>query len=288
MSRGRVAAVIPTIGRPELRRAVESVIAQTHETRAIVVNDRPDSRSDVYSILEGLDYEYCETEGGVRGSAARNMGVKAAEEPFVAFLDDDDSWAPTKIERQLAAVRANGGHDIVASCLSSFDADDGRSRVVPEVPFAHQMSMSDYLFDRSTVRLRRHFMQTSSLLGSREVFERTPWDETLRKHQDWDLLIRLAARKTEIVVVRQPLVSVQQGSAGSVSSRSDWKHSLDWFERVRDNAGHASRGDFLASVVMRSALRSRDWKGAGSVLAQLTRERPHIAALIVGFSGVRR
>jgi glycosyltransferase involved in cell wall biosynthesis len=282
----RVAAVIPTIGRPELRSAVESVLAQTVPTRPIVVNDRPAFRTMVESTLDGLEYDYLETRGGVRAAVARNLGVEHSQEEYIGFLDDDDAWGPAKVELQLAALSATDGPS-VASCLTLFRSSGGRSRTIPEVPFSPDMSMPSYLLDRSTVQLRRHFMQTSSLLGHRELFIAVPWNEGLRKHQDWDLLIRIADYGATITVVTDPLVLVRQGSAESVSSSADWKHSLAWFDTVRNRTDSASRGDFLASIVLRSALRARDWRGAWSIALRIARERPHAPAVLVGLSGIR-
>ncbi|WP_284327825.1 glycosyltransferase family 2 protein [Demequina litorisediminis] len=149
----RVTAVIPTTGRPELRRAVESVRAQTVPCRTVVVNDRPELSGQIEVMLNGLTYELVETEGATGGAAARQRGVEAAHTDAVAFLDDDDAWHARKAERQLAALDAHG--DAVITCLTEFREAGGGVRVLPERPYDGTTPVVDYLWERSTLRLRR-------------------------------------------------------------------------------------------------------------------------------------
>ena len=47
------------------------------------------------------------------GAAARNTGIRYSKGQFIAFLDDDDSWLPTKIERQLEFLSLHTEFDAV-------------------------------------------------------------------------------------------------------------------------------------------------------------------------------
>ena len=115
-SKPLVSVVVPTYDRPErLRRAVESVREQTYgNVELIVVDDC--SSTPAEQVLSNFDIEglgvrhirHAENRGA---NAARNNGIRAAGGEFVAFLDDDDEWAPTKIERQVRAFE-NGDPDV--------------------------------------------------------------------------------------------------------------------------------------------------------------------------------
>lgn len=101
-----VSVIIPTYNRAaDCRRAIESVLAQSHrEVEVIVIDDG--SEDATREAIEELDsrvvYLRQENAGVV---AARNLGLAAAQGEFIALLDSDDLFLPWKLEAQLAALR---------------------------------------------------------------------------------------------------------------------------------------------------------------------------------------
>jgi glycosyltransferase involved in cell wall biosynthesis len=96
-----------------LAESVDSVLAQTHRHWELLLVD--DGSTDASTALaralaagHGPRIRYLEHEGHAnRGmSASRNVGIASARASYLAFLDADDVWAPTKLERQLARLRA--------------------------------------------------------------------------------------------------------------------------------------------------------------------------------------
>lgn len=107
-----------------------SVRAQTHRNLEIIMVD-DGSADETVAIAEA---QACadprlriisQANGGV--AAARNAGILAAKGEFVAPVDADDIWAPTKIERQLALMTANADATL---CYTWFACIDYRARVV--------------------------------------------------------------------------------------------------------------------------------------------------------------
>jgi glycosyltransferase involved in cell wall biosynthesis len=98
-----ISVIIPTYNRmPYLKEAVESAIQQTYSNlEIIVVDDGSTDSTSVYleEIFEKRLSVIAVTNGGV--SKARNLGINAARGEYVAFLDSDDVWNPTKIEKQV-------------------------------------------------------------------------------------------------------------------------------------------------------------------------------------------
>jgi glycosyltransferase involved in cell wall biosynthesis len=279
----RTTAVIPTTGRPELRRAVESVVRQTRRTDIVVVLDRPDRFEQTVDLLKGLPVELITTAGRAGGGAARNMGVNAAQTEFVAFLDDDDEWLPEKTALQEDAHDSSAKPTVVLSLAHLIGRE---TKVVPEHPYSSG-SVADYLLDRSTVRLRRNFMQSSTVHVTSDLAKRLPWDESLPKHQDWDFLIRLQAGGAEFKTIAEPLVRVFQATDGSISKTSNWQASRAWADALGAGLSKRSKGDFLASIVLRGAISQKEWGSAARQLAGAVSSGCHPAALIVGLSAVR-
>jgi glycosyltransferase involved in cell wall biosynthesis len=139
--------------------------------------------------------------GGVGPAAARNLGCAAASGDYVAFCDDDDRWQPTKLRRQVEALE----HDpeaVMAVTGSTVVRSRGR-RV--------RLLGRDTLTRSDLVASRWAAAHTSSFLLRRSVVPHGgPFDASLPHGygEDWDLLLRLAARGT-VRVVDEPLVLVR-------------------------------------------------------------------------------
>jgi hypothetical protein len=106
----RISVVIPTYNRAGIVcRAIESALGQAFAPSEIIVVDdgsKDDTRSRVEAYGRRLRYVYQDNAGA---AAARNRGASEAREAWVAFLDSDDVWAPSYLERMAAAILATAG-----------------------------------------------------------------------------------------------------------------------------------------------------------------------------------
>lgn len=133
-----VSVVIPTYNRETvLPRALDSVLAQTYgDFEVIVVDDGSrDGTAGVMAEYVRRDgrVRYCRQSQNAGVSAARNRGIREAKGEFVAFLDSDDEWAPTKLERQIERFReANSEVGLVYCGVETVYGDGGGWTFVPE------------------------------------------------------------------------------------------------------------------------------------------------------------
>jgi glycosyltransferase involved in cell wall biosynthesis len=123
-----VTVVIPTHNRAHVMQAtLRSVLRQRDvDVRVVVVDDgSSDETPEVLGAIrdERVRWHRNERAGGV--SNARNIGLGMVATPWVAFSDDDDLWAPDKLARQLASLRAEPGAGW--SCVGSVVVDPGGS-----------------------------------------------------------------------------------------------------------------------------------------------------------------
>ena len=286
-----VSVVIPTVGRPELVRAVRSARLQDHKNiEIIVVVDAAQESVDLANDVHDLADKVIWTGGGRRGAAARNLGVRAAGGDWIAFLDDDDEWLPGKISAQLEHVVGAGQLAVVSCRQVQFDPKDGStSGPIPVMIKNPGEDVAEYLFLNRAPSAGRASMYTSSLMCSREVAEQVSWDETLRRHQDWDWLIR-ASDLPGVTVTQVPevLVRIQTGSVGSISATQDWEASLAWALRVLRPRSAQVYVDFLAAQTLRYAIGARSLRGVGTVVRAIFdgRTLPGVGPLIIGLAGV--
>jgi glycosyltransferase involved in cell wall biosynthesis len=251
-------------------RAVNSVLGQTvSDIEIIVVVDGPDP--ETVAALEAIASPRLRVlalpiQGG--GARARNKGVQAATGEWIAFLDDDDEWVPEKLERQLSAARGSvAQHPIVASQVVA--RIGGGDFIWPRTPPSEPLS--EYLLARNTWRQGEGLLQTSTLLTTRELMLEVPFEDGLRKHQDWDWLLRAAlAPGVRIEFVPQPLATWNlEPSSASVSRTHDWEGSLSWIRERRWLVTRRAYAGFLATQVASQAARQRQWRAFLPLTAEM-------------------
>ena len=109
-----VSVVIPTHNHAGyIRQAIDSALAQTSAPLEVIVVDdgSTDETPRILADYGGRIRAIRQSNAGV--SVARNTGIAAAAGDLIALLDSDDSWAPTKLERQIARLSADPGVGLV-------------------------------------------------------------------------------------------------------------------------------------------------------------------------------
>lgn len=229
------------------------------------------------------------TGGAKGGGAARAEAVEAANGKYVAFLDDDDEWMPAKIAAQVAKADAAGSHRVVvATSLEMWSSEMETTALCPRDPYVAG-PVEDYLFRRRLPSLERASLYTSTLLSSLALAREVNWATDLRRHQDWDWILRLQRAGADIQHIHEPLVRIQLGSAGSISASPNWAASLDWVRNVGIGAwDRRTVADFIAAQPLRYALQARSIAGVMRCLGLLARNRrlPSLGPAVFAMSGV--
>ena len=120
-------SVVMTVYNAEkyLRDAIDSVLRQTESRfELIIVNDcSTDSSEEIIKSYSDDRIRYFKNEKNLKVSKTRNFGVEQARTNLVAFLDSDDVWLETKLEKQLAFIKETGARICYSAC--GFIDDDG-------------------------------------------------------------------------------------------------------------------------------------------------------------------
>jgi len=179
-----VSIVIPTLrSRKELlERAIKSVMNQTYQHIEIIP-----------------------IEGGRNASDARNIGIKRARGKYIAFLDDDDEWLPTKIEQQLKEFEED-------TKLVICWIDDRRFGERYIVRYKNKLSVRDVL-------RKFNLASTSAYMFRADFLKKELFDVAFVSAQEYELAIR-AILSAPVKCVQSILV-IQNKSSNQITR--NWK-----------------------------------------------------------------
>ncbi len=223
-----VTVVIPTRDRLRLlQRTVATVLAQEGaEVRVVVVDDGSQDGTRG-AILAAHGHRVCvvRNERSTGVAAARNRGLEHVETGWVAFLDDDDMWAPDKLASQLGAADAQPEAEWVCAGAVTVNQD---LRVLaamhppPSGPVPTLLARNQIPGGASGTLVRTELVRR---VGG--------FDTSLNNIADWELWIRLAL-ESPVASVDRPLTAYLRHS-GTLSG--DPTGVRREFEAIRERYG---------------------------------------------------
>lgn len=182
-----ISIIIPTYNRGHLiLETLESVFAQTYQDFEVIVVDdgSTDNTEQILSkYMERIRFFRQENSGP---SVARNLGIFNAKGAHIAFLDSDDLWYPSKLEKQVAIFESNPKIGLVY-------CDCSRGPTIQDLPvgwFTDMKPPSGNIFDRL---VNDNLIWTPTVLVRKDIFIHCGvFDTTLRGAEDYDLWLRIA------------------------------------------------------------------------------------------------
>lgn len=218
LQRPLISVVIPTIPSRKhlLERALKSVNNQTYKNIEILIIDDADS-----------------------ATKARNRGIDKSKGQFIAFLDDDDEWMPTKLEKQMNYMLRH--KDIPLVTCYTRDKRFGHDRInKPKFAASQKDIIKAFNYSSTSTYLTRK----SSLYG---LFT---FDILLPSAQEYDLAIRLAEHDN-LLCVPEVLV-IQHATEGQISE--NWKRKIQGmiaiYQKYHKRYGFAEYIKFVGMLIL--------------------------------------
>lgn len=258
-----VSAVICTLNRPSLvLRAVNSISAQTYrDIEIVVVIDGPDAATkESLATVDDPRLRVIEIATNVGISNARNIGIHEARGEWIAMLDDDDEWLPTKLEQQMLLAATLKRDDALVLTLY-YDRHGARELIQPRRFPRPGQPISEYLFcEYPLLGSRETFLQTSTWLARRSFMIDHPFTPDMRFNEDPDWLLH-AIRDTneQLVFVRAPLAIFHTDESRvrlSVNKSSGWKTTRQWILDGKGLFTPRARSYILVTICLRSCVES--------------------------------
>lgn len=235
-----VSVIITTYDRPEyLRSAIESVRAQQYDPIELIVID-DHSPEPASTVVDSMDLRnvhsvrvrrHDENRGA---NAARNTGIRVARGEYVAFLDDDDRWAPEKLDRQIAMFRHDGVGVVYTGIEKIVDGERVVNRREPiDGDMTKALLCQNVVGTLSTVCVRA------------DVAKAVPLDERFPSWADLEWYIRLS-RETTFGRIPDPLVTYEFSAHNRLSEdvskeRRSYELFLEEFEPLAAEYGRLFR-----------------------------------------------
>jgi glycosyltransferase involved in cell wall biosynthesis len=243
-----VSVVIPVYNRPvPVRRAIESVLAQTFQDFEIIVVDdgSTDAVPAAVAAITDNRITLITHDRNRGGSAARNTGIRVSSAPFVAFLDSDDEWLPTKLERQLDVFARSGERlGLVYTGCERIFSDGSVETHIPRRydDLAVALMTVNVVGETSVGMLRRSALDATG-----------GFDESLPSSQDMDLWLRVCEQFLADFVP-EPLARIAKGSdRGRISA------NVDGMTKGRELFCRKHREKLVRNGVLHRYLRQSGW-----------------------------
>src|SRR4028118_583671 len=208
----QVSVIIPVYnGVRYIVQAVESALGQTFTNlEIIVVDDGSTDRTQqvLHPYFDRIRYIYQENQGV---AAARNLGCQLAQGEFLAFLDADDYFLPSKLEKQLACFEANPTLDMVQTGWVIVDETGREISAVKPWQQASKLDLESFVLYKcvrpSAIILRRKWWDK---LGG--------FDSQFLLAEDLDFALRLALKGCKAVWLEEILTCYRQHNSNIMSS----------------------------------------------------------------------
>jgi glycosyltransferase involved in cell wall biosynthesis len=238
-----VSVIIPTRNRKcLLDEAVRSVIGQTvADWELIVVNDASTDGTDSAVadwIRRDARISMINNTVASGGSAARNAGIGRAAGEFIAFLDDDDRWMPSKLEKQLDVLLRDPFSVAVSCWFTARYPFWARIMRTADNPTLDQILSANTLGGASVCLARKSAVDR--IKG---------FSEDLASAQDWDFWVRLR-QQGSIPAVRESLVdySVHRQIRISSDVRKKYAGFRRFFCKYRSLMSNRARCDMMSMI----------------------------------------
>jgi glycosyltransferase involved in cell wall biosynthesis len=224
------------------------------EVIVVIDGEQGSESADAVASLNDQRIRCVALQERVGGAEARNIGARNARSVWIALLDDDDEWLPSKLELQMDAARNYlGDQQVVVTCQHIHRAEGAadviRPRRLPRLGEAPSEFMFDYLC----------YFQTSTFLCSKELMLKIPFTKGLPFFHDIDWFLRaLRGPDARLIVVAKALsIYYAPDNRVTITSSVKWKARVSWGQANRHLMSKRGYSRFIVGSCVGPAVQDR-------------------------------
>jgi glycosyltransferase involved in cell wall biosynthesis len=208
-------------GEKYLKEALDSVVGQSYTDWELVFwdNQSTDASAEIAKSYNDERIKYFYAPSHTPLGEARNLALSECGGEYLAFLDTDDIWAPSKLEKQLAIMDTNADF---ALCYGDFEKIDEDGRHISHYATRHK---NGYIFDSLLswyeIGMPTALIRTSSLREAPPPY----FDISLSFSPDYDLFMRIAATH-KVCSLKEPIAKYRVVT-NSLTNKTKARHSRE-------------------------------------------------------------
>lgn len=252
-----ISVLIPTYNRAEsTEKSILSVIDQTLPVREIIVVDDASQPPFKYTDRR-IKIIRSSANGGP--AHARNIGIEAAQGEWLAFLDSDDVWEPTRIANVAAILNDAPKNSAVGCGFRYIDTIRNRdhSTIPPSADSVSDFSKGCWFNPGSCAIIRKEDFDTVG-----------PYNANMRRLEDYEWFLRFALLGGQLVIHPEILVEIHKGKRPSPTAIENARaHILPLLEKLDAKSYKFSQAYLEMELASASAF-SGDYLKAASALAR--------------------
>ena len=185
----KISIILPTYNREKIiGDSIKSCLNQTYKNIEIIVVDdcSTDNTKEEIEKIKDIRIKYIKLSKHKGASYARNVGIKNAIGNYISFIDSDDIFLPTKLEKQLNnLIKNNSDFDF---CRVEIFNEGTFLELVPNENRTKEIKNGNIYNEMLT---NGNFISTQAILVKKSYIEKYLFDEDMPRLQDYELLIRM-------------------------------------------------------------------------------------------------
>jgi glycosyltransferase involved in cell wall biosynthesis len=245
-----VTVVIPTVGRISLEKSIRSALDQTVSVEKILVVD--DSPLQDVLVITSPCVQVVRTGGGKGPAYSRNVGMGMSKSQWIAFLDDDDFWLPTHLEKIINFCSSKNLDAAYSSAIVN-------GRIRPYELYEGKVNPLTQIYSTKKWRKTKLYFPTPGLIISKNVAAHLPFNNNIFEREDLWFAHKLFEYQFRFAQSSDATAVINQNSIRSIM-RTSIKSDFLWAERL-ELIDSSARDNFLMGVAFRNALVRKDWDG---------------------------
>ena len=222
-SLGLISVIIPSYNAEKtIEKAIQSVIVQTYSNIEVIIVDDCSKDGTVKTAIsyaaKDNRIKVLQNQTNMGVALTRNKGVKKAQGDWIAFLDSDDRWIPSKLEKQSDILKRN---PMCSLCYTGSAFEDNKgTQCRYTLPVPQKLKYNDLL--------KQNLISCSSVLVKKKALMEFPMESDSMIHEDLATWLKILKDGSEAIGIDEPLliytISSQSKSGNKLrAARMQWK-----------------------------------------------------------------
>ena len=240
-----VSIVIPYYNRPKkLQRALNSIMNQSYKDFEIIIIDDASDKPFEVSLSKNLNYIRCNENKGP--GAARNIGLNIAQGEYVIFLDSDDYWHESFLDKVIKALERDSS---VIMGYANGHSVDANGIIIEEL--RKDVIKSNKILPSVLQHGRPWF--TSACIWRKEMIKNIEWLET-RAWEDYAFDVSAAVICNQIIKIDEYLMFYDASGVDKLSNQNPYTTAIEKNGSINYISESIMRSSFFKDKIIKKQI----------------------------------